>query len=110
MKLGLASSSYLFENDVVVFLVYLEPDDINDLLLREALDNFDLAVLPAIDYLIDFPPAFDFLVKALDYLLDLEFPVFLVFASSSAFGPISSSSSSQPVGSISISRSTASNN
>lgn len=109
MKVGLASSSYLFENDVVVFFVYREPDESRDLLRIDALDSFDFAVLPAIDYLIDFPP-FDFFVNAFECLLDLEFPVFLVLASSSAFCPISSSSSSHPVGSMSISKSTASCN
>jgi len=105
---GLASSSYLLEKEVVVFLDWREPADLRDLLLREAFESLDLAVLPAIDYFIDFPPILDFFVKALECLLDFELPVFLVFASSSPFYPISSSSSSQPVGSISISKSTAS--
>lgn len=110
MKVGLASSSYLFENDVAVFFVYRDPDESRDLLRIDAFDSLDFAVLPAIDYFIDFPPTFDFFVNAFECLLDLEFPVFLVLASSSAFGPMSSSSSSHPVGSMSISKSTASCN
>jgi hypothetical protein len=64
-------------------------------------------VLPATDYFIDLPP-FDFLVKAFEFLLDEVFPVFFVFASSSAPAAYkSSSSSSKPAGSISINKSAA---
>ena len=111
MKVGLASSSCLLENEVVVFFVCFEPDDFKDLLRSDALESLDLAVLPATDCFIDLPPIFDFFVKAFECLLDFDWPVFLVFASSSGFyPPISSSSSSQPAGSMSIKRSTASNN
>jgi hypothetical protein len=72
MKVGFASSSYLFENEVVVFFVCFEPDDFKDLLRREAFDSFDFAVFPAIDYFIDLPPIFDFLVSAFECLLDLD--------------------------------------
>ena len=68
----MASSSYLFENEVVVFFVIFEPEDFIDLLLSDALDSFDLAVLPAIDYFMDLPPILDFLVRAFECLLDFD--------------------------------------
>lgn len=104
---GWPSSSCLCDRAVFVFLEALEAPDFIDLLLLEALDT--LLLLPTIDFL-TLLPALEFLVLALDYLLnfdDFDFPVFLVFLSSSPSSFVSSSSSSQP-GSISIRISTAS--
>jgi hypothetical protein len=72
MKVGLASSSCLFEKEVVVFFDCLEPWDLSDLLRIEAFESFDFAVLPAIDYFTDLPPILDFLVKAFEFLLVLD--------------------------------------
>jgi hypothetical protein len=108
MKVGLASSSCLFEKEVVVFLEALDPEDFSDLDRIDAFDTLDLVVFPATDYFIDLPPILDFLVNALDCRLEPDLPVLRVLASSSPPTAISSSSSSQPCGSISINKSTAS--
>lgn len=96
MKVGFASSSYRFENDVVVFFEARDPEDFRDFDRIDAFEILDFVVFPAADYFIDFPPIFDFLVNALDYLLEPDLPVLRVFASSSAPTAISSSSSSHP--------------
>lgn len=95
---------------MVVFFDYLEPA-----LLRIAallLLAFDFLLYPPnFDFTADLP-AFETLVLAKEVLLildDLDFPVFLVFYSSSLPSSAASSSSSSQPGSMSIKRSTASN-
>ena len=107
-KGGCPSSSILYDSAVLVFLEALEAPDFIDLLLLEALDTL---LRPATDLFTLFP-ALDFLVYAFEPLLnldDFDFPVFLVFLSSSLSSLVSSSSSSQP-GSMSIKMSTARSN
>ena len=96
MKVGLASSSCRLEKEVVVFLETRDPDDFSDFERMDAFEILDLVVFPAADYFMDLPPILDFLVNALDCLLEQDLPVLRVFASSSAPTAISSSSSSHP--------------
>ena len=83
-------------------------EDFSDFDRMLAFDILDFVVFPATDCLTD-RPAFDFSVRAFEFRLELVFPVLRVFCSSSGLAamPISSSSSSQPCGSMSINRSTA---